>query len=385
MPPENLVAKEGKEEVSLGWKKKDSAGCAGYLIERSLLHDGPYVPLISEGLSRSTDSYTDKNLRGGTAYYYRIRSITASGEVGHPSYPVMGQPVSEDPPSRVKELKADAGRSIITLTWEKSSEAVAGYIVYRKEEGADKWSQMTTYVIPEARYDDHVGDLTYGTYQYKVSAVGFDSKEGEPSSTVTVALVDTISPNPPYITDLDGADGRVKISFKVAPPYEDVERLYLVRSVSETDAGLVIGGDISPKATDVTDTFVKYGQRYWYRMVAVDKAGNRSDLGRAKTVVVLNPPIPTPDRPKLQFEKSPIAHIVIRIGKIPTRLSAVVQRQIDGQEVWMAITGSINEEEIVDMKLPASGKIRYRVVYQAENGARGTASEIAEFDFSSLK
>jgi fibronectin type 3 domain-containing protein len=383
--PENLVAKEGKEEVSLAWKENGSAGYAGYLIERSLLHDGPYVPLTSEGLSRSTDNYTDKKLRGGTAYYYRIRSIAASGEVGHPSYPVMAQPVSEDPPSRVKELKADAGRSIVTLTWEKSPKAVAGYIVYRREQGADKWSQMTTYVIPETRYDDHVGDLTYGTYQYRVSAVGFDSKEGETSETVTVTLADTISPNPPYITDVDGSNGQVKISFKVAPPYEDIERLYLVRSVSETDAGLVIGGDISPKATDVTDTFVKYGQRYWYRMVAVDKAGNRSDLGRAKTVVVLNPPIPIPDRPKLRFEKSPIAHIVIHVGKIPTRLSAVVQRQIDAKREWIAITGSITEEEVVDMKLPALGKIRYRVVYQAENGARGEASEIAEFDFSSLK
>jgi len=36
VPPENLIVKEGKEEVFLNWKENGSAGCVGYLIERSL-------------------------------------------------------------------------------------------------------------------------------------------------------------------------------------------------------------------------------------------------------------------------------------------------------------------------------------------------------------
>ncbi len=49
------------------------------------------------------------------------------------------------------------------------------------------------------------------------------------------------------------------------------------------------------------------GQKYWYRLVAVDRSGNRSDPSWARQVTVLNAPIPIPGKPSLKVEKEPCA------------------------------------------------------------------------------
>jgi len=374
MPPDKITLKGKKESVKLEWSENQSPYCAGYLLERSYLSKGPYTAVTPKGLKRNITKYTDKNLKGGTAYYYRLRAINVRGKIGSPSHARMAVPTSKSKPPVITGLKADVGVSEIKLKWKKPKIDVAGYLVFRRPKGAKKWSQLNNYVIPDEFYEDSYTSSTYGSFDYRIVTVGNDTQQSDPSKAIHVELLDSISPNPPYITNIDPSNGKVKIDFKAAPPTNDIEYFLLIRSVSPNDAGLVIGDKIPISKHQITDKFVKYGQRYWYRLVAVDKSGNRSDLSLARTVVVQNPPIPIPKAPKLTYIDKPIPHVEIKIDFIPKRFIAVIEKK-QGKN-WKFVATSTEIKPINDLKIEKNQNLSYRIFYRAENGAEGKASKI---------
>ncbi len=374
IPPKQLRAKNGNEKVILSWNRGESMHCAGYVIERSYLQKGPYQTLTPEGLQLDKTSYTDKDVTAGSSYFYRIHSINKKGKVGHASDPVKAQPTTKIKPPKVKKLKAEVGKTIVALTWGMPIKAVSGFMVYRKPKGSETWSQLNNYAVRGNRYDDHFGLQTYGAFSYKVTAVGFDNIEGLASDIVKIELIDSISPNAPYITDISSKNGKINLLFKAAAPAEDTDHFYLIRSIDENDPGLVLGGKILTNTNSYTDTFIKYGQRYWYRMVAVDKAGNRSDLSQPVAIVAQNPPIPTPKSPKVQFRAKPFAHVAISIGKVPERLTVHIQRRVKGEKMFATIATGIIAKKTIDTQPPFGTDVEYRLIYEAENAVVGNAS-----------
>ena len=375
-PPTLVAAENGKERVELTWRPNPSPHCAGYVIERSLLRNGPFEALTPRGLPADRKNYTDKDVRPGTSYFYRLRAINRRGRTGVPSLVAKAQPVGPRPP-RVEGLEADAGVSMVKLCWKPPKKEVSGYMVYRRVKGSEKWVQLNNRAVRATCYEDlYDPTKTWGTYLYRVAAVGYDNRVGRPSREVAVTLVDRISPNPPVITGIDGSDGRAVVRFEPAPPLEDIAAFYLVRSVSPDDPGLVVGDALSKRARKATDTFVKQGVRYWYRMVAVDRAGNRSDPSPAVTVVIQNPPIPRPSRPKAVYKAAPIPHVLVHVAKIPARMTAVVERQRAGEKAWRPVAETTQAGEVADMRLPQNAKtLRYRLRFRAENGAKGAPSK----------
>lgn len=181
VPPEPVTATPGPNQVIVRWTPGTNPHTAGYVVERAFLFDGPYEALTSPGLAPTTNSYQDGDVRGGTAYYYRVRAVGPRGDVGHPSRPAMAQPQNASKPPRPEKLQADAGRTRVRLTWERVPFPVAGYFVERRVEGADRWARLNARVTPEALYDDYFGPETSGKLSYRIVAVAFDNQESDPS------------------------------------------------------------------------------------------------------------------------------------------------------------------------------------------------------------
>jgi hypothetical protein len=170
----------------------------------------------------------------------------------------------------------------------------------------------------------------------------------------------------------------VVVSFTVSPPEEDVHSFLVVRSVTEDDPGLVIGDPLPASTSRFEDTFVAVGQKYWYRLVAVDKSGNRSDPGWGRSVTVLNPPVPAPAKPALNVEGEPLRHVRLVFKTPPEGLEVIIQRFEEGKG-WRPLTGGIrNATEAADLNPPAQPKVLYRLIYRAANGAVGRPSPEAE-------
>ncbi|MBN1142275.1 MAG: fibronectin type III domain-containing protein [Deltaproteobacteria bacterium] len=380
-PPAGLAAAAGDNRVELSWQAAVSPFTSGYVLERALLRQGPYLPLTPDGLDPDRTSWTDKGLIGGTSYFYRIRSMDPRGNLGPPSLMAAATPRNSVAPPRPDDLQAEVGRTRVRLTWKAAPFPVAGYRVERLARDASRWTILTPAVVPEATYDDHIGLHTQGEFRYRVVAVAFDNQESKPSREVKAILLDTVSPNSPRITDIDGRDGRVVVTFRAAPPVADVDSFLVVRSVSEEDPGLVIGDPLPAKAERFEDRFVTVGARYWYRLVAVDQSGNRSDPSWAREVTVLNPAIPAPSKPALKVAAEPLRHVRIAFDMPPEGLEVIVQRYEEG-EGWRPLTGGIrNASEAADLNPPQQPKARYRLLYRAANGVAGPPSPEAEARF----
>jgi len=375
-PPAELHVESDGTRVRLRWPATGNPHTAGYVVERSLLHGGPYETLTPDGLSADTERYEDRDLRIGTTYYYRVRSVNARGDVGAPSRIAMVQPTGADPRA-VDGLRADVGSTRVRLTWQPAGSPVAGYFVERSADG-DTWQRLNARPTPEPLYDDQTGFGRKGELRYRVVTLAWDSSESRPSDTVQVKLPDTDVPSPPQIQHISGEGGRVSIDFVPAEPAADSHEFLLVRGGSALDPGLVIGDPLPTSARSVEDDFVVPGQNYWYRMVAVDAHGNRSALGRAVAVHVGAPQLPTPPRPDVRFVAEPFARVEIKFGAPPAGLAVMVEARA-GETTWQVLEGPVEAAGVaVDSNPPKQGRKFYRIVYRAADGGEGMPSEVAE-------
>ncbi|MDP2157065.1 MAG: hypothetical protein Q8K68_05090 [Nitrospirota bacterium] len=381
MPPTQVIAKAGDGRVDLSWKRNSSQFTTGYIVERAMLYGGPYENLTPKGLKRDEEKFRDIAVMGGSQYYYRVRSVDPRGNAGHPSDAAMAQPQSEDRSPAPEGLKAQVGNTRIRLTWEPVKFPVAGYFVYRQTDGSEHWTQFNERLTPESVYDIAFGEHNGAVFRFRVTAVGFDSKESKPSRQVEVLLPDNLSPNVPLIRAISGAGGKAVIDFVPANPEQDTHQFLILRSGSDKDLGVVIGDPLPANARRFEDPFVDAGQEYWYRIVALDKTGNRSDLSRPVVIQIGTPEIPTPKKPVLTLTTSPFRHVKISFDPPPFGLSVIVESRKGNDQDWKKVTGPVSEvKEATDPSPGDKGKAQYRIVYRAANGALGKPSDPGELE-----
>ncbi len=72
-PKSFKASKKGKDSINLSWKK--TSGASGYIVYRSTSKNGNYTKCATISGSSKT-RYTDKKLKSGKTYYYKIAAFT---------------------------------------------------------------------------------------------------------------------------------------------------------------------------------------------------------------------------------------------------------------------------------------------------------------------
>ncbi len=108
--PQPVLAKAGAKEVTVTWSPSSNPHTTGYVVERAYLISGPYEALTAQGLPANASQYEDDDVRGGTAYYYRVRAVGPRGDLGTPSQAVMAQPSNPGAPPRSCEPEGRRGK-----------------------------------------------------------------------------------------------------------------------------------------------------------------------------------------------------------------------------------------------------------------------------------
>jgi hypothetical protein len=380
-PPDPVTASPGAGKVVVNWPTAQKPNLSGYLVERAFLFAGPYEALFAQALPPSTAQYEDDTVRGGTTYYYRVRSVNSRGDLGNPSSAASAQPQNPGGPPQVTGLAADAGQTRVRLTWNPASFPVAGYFVERHATsgpaGSENWVRLNSQVNPEPIYDDPIGLASGVNLEYRIVAVAFDNAEGPPSSTVPVTLADRTVPEAPSITSASGAGGKAQFNFVPALPAEKTAQFLVLRSGSDRDIGVVVGDPLPAVARQFTDLYTRPGERYWYRLVAVDKNGNRSDPTSPVAIRVGSPQLPAPPAPTAQYAASPYPHVTLQLQPPPAGLSLIVERQDPASGNWIRIAGPTSAQTATD-NAPGSGTLSYRASYAAADGRTGPASATAQ-------
>jgi hypothetical protein len=275
-------------------------------------------------------------------------------------------------------LAAEAGPTRVLLTWDAAPEGVAGYFVFRQTAGEDDWKRLNGTVTPEPLFIDRFarGAFSDLTLAYRVQAIGYDSSGSAFSEALSISYGDQTIPPPPLITATSGDDGTARIAFQPGAPEADTNQFLILRSDDETSQSLVLGEALALETREFVDPDVETGASYWYEVVALDPAGNRSDPSNRVIVTVAAPPLPVPPAPVAVFRAEPFPHVEMEVAELPEKLLAVVEARGGEFDKWFVVAGPLAAAGPVNLtNLPeGASEVAYRLVYQTANGAESAPS-----------
>jgi len=228
---------------------------------------------------------------------YAARLVDTRGRFGPLSDIVWVEPQG-DVPTPPHALRAtDEEQGVVLLTWAPPTRNVdgsappnvLGYNVYRRRASDPHFGPPLngSTLVTETRLRDR--DFQYGTeYVYLVRAVA-PARDGtliesRDSTPIRFTPRDTFPPAPPEGVIAASAQGRISL-FWTANSEPDVVGYYIYRAPSaEAPESAWVRLNASPHPlTTYRDETVRPGERYAYRITAVDRAGNES---RPSTIVV---------------------------------------------------------------------------------------------------
>ena len=354
--PTGLAAVSGESGIDLSWAAP-SDDIAGYSVYRCEEGETPCTPEWIVWVANDGDTppaptgYSDSDVTEGTTYRYAVTAnktdsdgeyqesdwsdeVTATAE-GEPT----PEPEPEMPPAAPTGLAAVSGESGIDLSWAAPSDDIAGYSVYRCEEGETPCTpEWIVWVAndgdtPPAPTGYSDSDVTEGTtYRYAVTANKTDSdgeyQESDWSDEVTATAEGEPTPEPePEIppaapTGLAAVSGESGIDLSWAAPSDDIAGYSVYRCeegetpcTPEWIVWVANDGDTPPAPTGYSDSDVTEGTTYRYAVTAnkTDSDGEYQESDWSDEVTATAEGEPTPE-PEPEPEMPPAA---------PTGLAAV--------------------------------------------------------------
>jgi hypothetical protein len=253
---------------------------------------GDKVPVGSTVLTQQDE--LDLNTQPkAVRYRYAVRIFNQDGRAADFSNYALIEPLTDlaAPPTN---LQAKLTQTELLLTWSPSAANengttpanVFGYHLYRKS--GDAMTRLNTAPLKEARYIDK--SFAFGTtYEYSLrplsAAPGQSAEliEGNVSETLTITPRDTFAPVAPFTPTIASINAQVSL-FWASNAEADLVGYNIYRAEEENtpaEQWLKLNQRIHTPTT-FRDDRVQVGKRYFYRIAAVDNAGNESP--RSETV-----------------------------------------------------------------------------------------------------
>jgi len=277
--PEGVRAEAGDNHVVISWRTGGDNDLAGYWIERSLSLDRPFTRLNRRLLPLGENVFTDTVITGPWQHFYRLVAVDTAGNESRPSNAIGASPRDTHPPIAPSALEATVAQRRVTIRWQPSpSGDVLGYYVYRGDAPA-RLVRLTSKPIRAAQFVDSgfggKGLAPGGSYILAASAVDFSFNESAKIST-PIAIPDDDAPLAPTALVLQNVHGRrVDLSWSASPSLDVVAYLVARASSDSTPRTIARVAAGAPLAVRDTEPLV-HGRTYRYRVLAEDRAGNRS-------------------------------------------------------------------------------------------------------------
>ena len=236
------------------------SGATSYKVYRAASKSGTYSLLGTV----TTTSYTNTGAKEGTTYYYKVKAANGAGESAYSNVVSGKVVVTPKPAAPVVKIGNSASSGKPTLTWSAVSGATS-YKVYRATSQNGTYSLLGT--VTATSYTN-TGAKEGTTYYYKVKAV---NGAGESAySNVVSGQVKTVTPKPsaPVVKIGNSASsGKPMLTWNAVSGATSYK---VYRATSQNGTYSLLG---TVTATSYTNTGAKAGTTYYYKVKAVNSAG----------------------------------------------------------------------------------------------------------------
>ena len=171
--PANLSARETRTAVTIGWTPINSPSIVGYRVLRRIANRETDFTTLVDNASRTDISYTDRDVKLGLTYIYRVQALGPSGSI-ESSKRITASP---GPLPAPQNAAAVATSDAITLTWNRQDwdaidiAAITGYRILRRVQGELEFTEVGTTNAATFTYNDQSGILPDTHYIYRIEAV----------------------------------------------------------------------------------------------------------------------------------------------------------------------------------------------------------------------
>lgn len=385
LPPEVLeqvkvvVSKKGNE-ATVTFPLSTDPQLAGYFVYRSTHIEKDFVRMNDIMLGPLQTIYTDKTLKAGSTYYYRVTVVDAAGNESKQSNAVMAESLDNIPPRPPQNLKATISSDRkINLLWQTPAQAedFLAYVLLRRQVKTppELFSQLTTRNFIGNQFVDEdlaKGQISEGVqYEYVVTAM--DKRQNfSDSARVVLDIKDLTPPDSPLQITAENIDGRyISVSYG-ASLSPDVVHYELFRQIGS--GPLKSLQRVRSQALPFRDEAVTIGETYTYYVTAADANGNVSKP-MVSQAITLKDNVPPPivqnvqsrveaNGVRIRWEKLPTIDIaryrIYRTAGLPTGVYQLV-----------AETDAVTSEWI-DPKPPEKGYYHIRALDTAGNESRAS-------------
>lgn len=227
-----------------------------YQVYRSTSKNGTYTRVAVV----SGTSYEDGNIKTNQKYYYKIRTVNRVNKVnGYGNYSGVKYGLQVGRAS-ITSIQTTSSTSL-KLTWKKVSNA-SGYKIYRSTSKKGSYKLIKTITNGNTTSYKNSKLKTGQTYYYKVQAVGnTGGYEGVGKLSAIASGKSVLQTSITYVQSVNST--RLKLAWK---PVADATGYRIARSTSKNGKYTVIKEISSGKTTTYTDTDVKAGKVYYYKV-----------------------------------------------------------------------------------------------------------------------
>ncbi len=255
-PVLKITTSAGKPKLS--WNKVD--GAVKYEIYR-----GTEEGLYKDYVTVTATSYTDKNTKIGTRYYYIVMAVRADGAESAFS---NDKNIKCRPAAPTVSISRSGGKA--KLSWKAVSGATK-YWIYRSTDGKNYSKPIATTKLTYTDSNSKSGTKYY--YKVRAIAVVNNTNVGSAYSTVKTIMTTLAKPTVKITT----SNGKPKLTWSKVT---GADKYYIYRSTNGKDYTLLI----KTTKTSVTNTGAKKNTKYYYKVKAI--CSSRTAANSAYSTVV---------------------------------------------------------------------------------------------------
>lgn len=366
-------------EVKISWQKKViEPDLKGYLVGRSDVLGGTYIPLTEKPLPNGTYSFIDRMANSNGTNYYVVSAIDTAGNaaISLPAYVVMKDEAAPAQPTGLKGNIDSTG--IVRVEWVKNTEPdLLGYMVYK----ANAADHVFTPITPDFLADEYFADsITLRTLSKKVyyRVVAFDKsrRASAYSEILELKKPDRVPPVSPVFNDFSVSDSTATLRW-VPSSSEDVKTQILYRKEDLRDPEWREVASLAPTQNQYIDKTVLPRRWYNYTLIAIDDAtlsSERSfplrlrpyDSGIRKGVQNLTATL-TPTK-QIQLKWSPLRNTSGRV---------LIYRRINQNSLVLIKNAADNEAVFLD-NAPQNGTYQYALKTIYADGGESPLSKLVQ-------
>ncbi len=306
--PQNFLLKVKKYRPSLTWSP-DEQTFMGYFVYRTNDVSKPPQLLTHEPVIATKNSkgkypdyfFYDDSLKPGQVFYYRITGIDYFGNESEPTTYLKAVIKDVTPPKAPVSFKGKASGKIVNLFWsaKKDDADFAGFNIYRSVSKDTGFKKVNKTLIDKGQllYMDTVNNA--GLYYYKVSSVDTAGNEAF-SYVIPVKVFDVFPPASPSGVTVMADTGKMIIRWRKNQE-KDLAGYFIYRTINTgmSKQSFLLLNKEPVKDTIYTDILPKEAKnKFFYKVVAVDTAGNRSEMSSFAAAVM--PDVVPPDQPVIK-------------------------------------------------------------------------------------